>query len=1046
MKKFKSLFYVMAIMILSLTAFVFETNISDNKAKVYAEENQTNSKDISLTNQNFDSNTSTALVTDPSGWTKIYSQSSATSGVIFISDKDDENDTKFADHAETYNLDTDANPGKATSSYDNRVLMINAGDYTVTQGYKSNTVSLESYSYYEISVLVYTANNAKASIYLNGINEEDTELQVFQNSSLVGTSTYDNWTTYTYFIATNYEKQTVAVELYLGTKTQESTGVVFFDNVKVQKVSDKKYAQDYADSNVNNIAKVAYNTHSSAYNDFDFEAVTSQWNLIGEKQAGDFGDKINMTTQGPCVAANVEYLGLTNTNQNTTALVLQSENGSYFGFESEEDIEINQFMAYRIDVGVKATNISGNININLVENNDVNDFYGTDFEEYSPVTTTISLSSTSGDSINNNYQTVSFYVLGHSLYNTSAKIQLCLGSESETTTGTVAFDDIKVYTLTYNQFKNATLGSNDKKVEFTTITSTPTISNAYFNTGYINDLDATNEITPADWTQTDVQENANTIFGILNTNKTTWNNNGYGLPEILNPVLNIGGTLISISTTTDTNNVLAIVNQEKTYQTVKSPEITLTKDGTHTLTFNYLAVNQALENSILNIYLYDSNDKKIFEDKNVSSNSWDLYSITLKTEYADVKVHFVFEVGTSDAKAKGYVYLDNFEQTTQTITDEEFENLNHAVDLSNLGLNIKGDIKDLYELYNPLLFTESSNEIGFGGMNEDGQLVIQTTGTGTHSFTSIYSLSLSASSYYKFTVKISSNFSSYTETEDDKKQFGALFSIIGISDAKIANIQSTEANTYEIYVFTDSATDVQICFGLTADNRYETQGIATFEDFNFESSTKTAFTKAQKSSSDKVLAYAMTDIEDEDEEDDEESSNTNGLGYSIWWLIGSIVMVLAFVVAIIGWAIRKIKVKKIKIKRQQVYSRDTTIVKDSVIREARDKRDAEVKELEKNLKDVEKYLADLQENHKQNTQKNRHAEITRKAEREFKAYTRTQNKVLKDIEKIKAKIDFVNSAEHLIALEKAIASENKAFNKTAEERKQDETKKNEDKE
>ena len=78
---------------------------------------------VTITNSDFNSSTSTALQSSPSGWTKLDS-SSGKAGVITVKDED------FKNRASTYALESTQNPGKpynvSSAQLDNHVLMINA--------------------------------------------------------------------------------------------------------------------------------------------------------------------------------------------------------------------------------------------------------------------------------------------------------------------------------------------------------------------------------------------------------------------------------------------------------------------------------------------------------------------------------------------------------------------------------------------------------------------------------------------------------------------------------------------------------------------------------------------------------------------------------------------------------------------------------------------------------------------------------------------------------------------------------------------------------
>ena len=157
MKKFKNLFFVVSLTVVAFFFQMYSTNLSENITSIYAAGyNPTyttkNYEDINLSNQNFNNRPSVAtLDEEPTGWNKVLSGSTATSGVIYVN----QDDNKFATYYDKYQLDATGNPGKAENSLDNKVLMINATngngvESQNSQGYKSSDIELSAYSYYEI--------------------------------------------------------------------------------------------------------------------------------------------------------------------------------------------------------------------------------------------------------------------------------------------------------------------------------------------------------------------------------------------------------------------------------------------------------------------------------------------------------------------------------------------------------------------------------------------------------------------------------------------------------------------------------------------------------------------------------------------------------------------------------------------------------------------------------------------------------------------------------------------------------------------------------
>lgn len=1040
MKKLKNLVYVVCLMVVALCFQIYNTNISN----IYAESGSVQFTTVSLSNSNFNNNsTSSTLDTSPTGWSKIKTTSTATSGIINV------NETKFASQYSSYKLETTQNPGTACTDFDDKVLMINSNSTSSnlaqqSQGYKSESFSLSANTFYIINVWVYTLNS-NASIYLNGFEDYETEISTaLTNTKFESINTNSAWTEYTFYISTNYQTPSIYLELFLGaTSNNTSLGAVFFDNISVIKTSSTYFFDSLNNDNYYKDISMIRNIT----NTYNFESNgLSDWEMLGTLNEGNVSKIVNVKTKTEMESLGLNYLGSDLTSGNTYALVLSSEDANYLGYSSPA-IDINQYGLYKISIKVKCDNISGNVNINLVEQNNVVDFYDEGISEYEPITKTISLNSNTTNNLTNNYSTVSFYVSGHTLFDTSIKLELCLGSESENTSGTVVFDNIIVERIPYSIFENLSTSTNESKVEFTTITGTPSIENGFFNTAHISGATISYPLVAEGWEQTISQNTSTNVFGIVNTNTIKWQNANFGLSNPLNPILK--GTTTATETT-DTNNILMIYNKTKSYQTITSPLFSVDKSSYYTFSFNYLTNNYNDENSILNVYLVDSNGNILYQDLNVYSKDWTLYKTTIKTEFDSNSLKLVLEVGTAESIVKGYVYIDNVMLEKETYTDTEFANIvnqnQKVLDLSNIGLNLKGEVLNANNLYTALMFTSSlekgtqytdSDPIATGGIIDQendynitfpafhtssikNMIAISNTSISTYSLTSKQSISLSQGSYYKFSIYIKTALVG-TETAEDLLDFGAIFALNGLSGAKITNIKSTDFDKYIIYVYADADTTVQPKFALES-NTLNTTGNAFFDTFAFETIEKTEYTSAVNSSN--VLVFANTSIPEDNTSSDD--TTTSGESVNIWIAISTIIMVIAMIVAMVGYCLRRIEIKKFKVAKQAVYNRDATLVRDVVIKEAEKRKNEELKLLKEEYAVLENYLLELEKDNRERiaNQRREHGKgVSRKAEKDFKIFASSRQKIVKDMAKITEKINETNSPEYLLRQEKIIQHE-----------------------
>ncbi|MDD3396997.1 MAG: hypothetical protein PHR96_00400 [Clostridia bacterium] len=1060
MRFFKKIVYVVCFI---LTAFALNVNGINYFVYAYTNNNTVSFEEVTLTNGEFDNNSnSTSLEKNPSGWSIIKQSSSATSGIINV----DEKANKFSANYSTYQLASTENPKTISSDCDDHVLMINSRNSNfvetdTSQGYVSSNISLESYSYYEISVLVNTMNNAYASIYLTGFEDFDDEIQ---NYAVTNPDKFNyiktnnrNWAEYTFYVQTNFNDISATLELYLGpTSDYTSTGVVFYDNISILKVTESKYISDLDNETNNyNVVKMDINYiseyFSSDYN-FDFETskTMNSWVIDGSYDASTTVARVLKVSSAEIMQSyNIVSLGTDNTSENDYALVLSSTEEANIGFSSK-DIQIEQYGIYKISLNVKCNNIVGNAYIKIIENDDVSLIYGENLGYYTPSSSYITISSNSTNALKNDYTNVSFYVSGHTRYDTSIKLELRLGDEEDLSSGTVVFDNITVEKLSYEQLESISTDDNNKTLAFTTVSTSPTVENGNFNDVINQDANLTYPLQPDKWEQTTAGNENSVAWGVVNTKSTKWDTNDINLTNPRNPIIRVGTTSVT-TPITDTNNILMIYNKGTTYQTITSPEISVSKDSYYTLSFDYMALKfNPTGNSILNIYIINENDKVVFEDLNVVSSSWANYKITIKTEQFASTLKLVLEVGSEAKPAQGVVYLDNVSFATESYSSEQYSTIVQAnnskiLDLSNIGFYIKSSDKNIYGIYDALLFDSNtdaqanSSEPATGGIIDEenyfninfpehnisevkNMLAISTYGEATYSLTSKYDLSLSANSYYKFTIYIKTQFASAIEDEEEHN-YGAEFSINGLLGASIKNIKSDEFSQYTIYVFVDTAYTIQVQFALTSDD-YNTSGNAFFDTFAYETIDKTQYTEA--TDSDTVLLFSTTDIEEESqdvEETDDEDVTTSSAQF--WIALSTIIMTLTVILAVVLSYLRRIELKKYQVKKPTKisYDRATTVSPEIVIREAKNRKDSEIKMINQEIKELEEYLANLEEENKQRISRHRAEGITRKSEHEFKTYASSRRKFLKDIDKLNEKIKEVNSPEWLMQQEKQITNE-----------------------
>ena len=243
-----------------LASAILGNGVQNSPTKILARNTNKIVEDVTSTvfgsGYNFDVSTSDSPVS-PSGWTKMESTSfnndNIIKGVVNVKSETDF-DTEECGTTRPIMPITDK---ETTNNSYYKNLMINSTDGAGRLGYsKSSSFTLEEDSFYRISVLLYTQKtpktedkaetDARASIYLTGLLDEEDEN--YSKTKFEYITTLGSWTEYYFYIDTN-EKKSIGMELWLGSKTSNVEGAVFFNEVNVIRYSEDAYSEQVNELN-----------------------------------------------------------------------------------------------------------------------------------------------------------------------------------------------------------------------------------------------------------------------------------------------------------------------------------------------------------------------------------------------------------------------------------------------------------------------------------------------------------------------------------------------------------------------------------------------------------------------------------------------------------------------------------------------------------------------------------------------------------------------------------------------------------------------------
>ena len=823
----------------------------------------------------------------------------------------------------------------------------------------------------------------------------------------------------------------------------------------------------------------------------DSNTLGDDWSIVGRNVGGHaIISKIKMQPADFASLTGYSYTGDDLSYGNSQALILYtSSSDGYVGVQSR-DIDIKAHSIYKITLKMKASQIdSGSFYLKIQENNNIytlypnllsndeddSNYYATQSGQTSGITSNVE------NSFTNDYQTVEMYVKGHSLYDSSINLELWFGDSSTAAQGCVVIDNIEIEYADYEDFSSAS-----NSLELLSFSSTPSdISNSYFNQTQFTH-DNSYPLTASDWTSEIEDENVNesgVIYLYDSDSYKTMYSGKYDWAGIYpgNPNNTLDYDL--------PNNVYMMQNKNNSYQSLTSSSTTLSSNSYYKISFDYYNQNglSGLNDSEITVELIDSNGIVIFSQTGIPSldrwNNMEIYVKTAETVSSDVNIKI--SLGEENNKVGGYVYLDNF--LVQSSTEDAFAAARYTCDLSDYYFSItdNGPVSNVVtsspaynltidQIYDDTKTEADSDDCAIAGLvsgndnpyivfdpslqvEDSNLLVIQTMYASSASLTSAYTLTLEADQYYMLTFDLATIFNLSAEnakTDEHDCKYGLTVTIEGFEEVSQI-VSSSELQNYKLYLQCTEATNPTIKFTLVSDC-YDTLGTAIITHLDFTTITQNDYNNARLSPlfEERVFTPSQTSsTETDDDADDDNTGDTedpdDGNNVNPLLLISSIIMALALIAAIVGFALRKVKIKKIDKIKKETYDRKLSINHDAVLNEAQKQRDIEFEGLKNAKQQLLEEKEEIEKQHKEFVKESRlenKEKISKNMEKAFKQYNTKINRIDEKINIINEKIDNCMSAEHLLSIQRSIiakqeeeyAMEKRAYKEALKKKKQEE--------
>ncbi len=906
-----------------------------------------------------------------------------------------------------YNLTT--NPGRDDS------ISSDSSDYSIfmfrstTKGkaeLTSSSVTLAKQSFYKISVLVKTMDNGQGSMTAKFGEKEANFIDI---STTNGTTSV--WRTYNFYVATDeFESVSTTLTLRFGSSANinsKSTGEVFFDNVKITEIGE----EDFGNVNTSVTASKTdlRRTALTGINNGNFEEENLTGWVISEDSSTDVLDAKTTNAINALVATSDDKdVASTNVKDNKKSLLLYNGTSSTKTITTASDntFAIKQFGLYKITFLYKVGNISGTgLTVKIYDSNE------DDAETYNASQT---LSSSSGLSNYNGFSLATFYVVGDAKADRNLMMEISL----KECTGWAIIDDIKMFPIVTSEY------SSTNAIDYTSkLSKDSNITNGKFDFVTINSQNESNgdayPATPTNWTFV----GNNNQGGIVRLNPTNFDKDNaiFGYPD--NPNYdNSYFTETSGDAYNLNENVLMVRNTSSEEVLYKSSSVTVSANTASSKTYAQISVSVNAKQGKGFIRLVDESGNILGQVENITTSGWKRYNFYIYNSVTEQKVYL--QLG---AHAKGnFVFFDNV-VTNTSLSDTPTTDGKTSI-LINL-LNNDFTNKTGYTGYEKLTddyrysYEIVEDKDARPDASDSYALKITNSLSTYQTLVSDYTYSLTAEKYYKFSVWVKTNF----DSENNSGDYGANFEIVTLdSDKNIVEneenknkfvniVSGTENNgwvEYSIYVLAESTQNVKIRLGVgTLDA--QVYGYAYFDDVTVEEIDKADYPTEGNATT--IISTIVEPTTDDDDSTDDNTDNTESADINVWLLVSSILLVLALILAIIGYAIRRIpkKKKEVKVDKKKYDKKKDEVDKEAIKKNLKAQK-------EENLAKLNSEINELQQQY--DTLKHEYEEKTKDADvvdqKLFASYTKKANKLIQEIDYLKSAITYLNDSANVNAMEK----------------------------
>lgn len=312
--------------------------------------------------------------------------------------------------------------------------------------------------------------------------------------------------------------------------------------------------------------------------------------------------------------------------------------------------------------------------------------------------------------------------------------------------------------------------------------------------------------------------------------------------------------------------------------------------------------------------------------------------------------------------------------------------------------------------YNGIINTSGNDNLKVHEDATDKNILVVTNNTPSMQILkSIDTYELEENSYYEFSVWMKT--SDLVGTDNN---FGAYFELVTIDDDgniiensnnknKFSDINITETEDngwvkYSIYVLAEVKQKVKVLLGLGSEENL-VSGSVYFDDLRIVEIDELEYSSVKQDKTTLVSKVIEEPKEDDSSNNGENKNDENSI--NIWALLSSIILVIALILAIVGYTIRKIPKNKIqKIKAGEYEKSPFAVDENEIKRELRLIREKKVEDINTELNKLEQQKQQISVEYEEKTN----------AVQDEKEKNKLYIEQTKEINKIDKQINYLSSA------------------------------------